>query len=59
MCGYVQDTKYLVSKWGFHYIKDDFDWTYGTGSTTTDNTGPTKDNTLKSPEGILGIFFIF
>ena len=53
LCGYEQDTKYSTSKWGYHYTKDDFDWTRNKGNTTSDNTGPSVDHTLNSAEGNL------
>jgi len=36
----------------FNSQTDDFDWRDGTGGTTTAGTGPTKDHTLGSAQGI-------
>ncbi|XP_072038887.1 MAM and LDL-receptor class A domain-containing protein 2-like [Amphiura filiformis] len=51
LCGYEQDTNYGISKYGYHYVKDDFDWTLNSGNTSSANTGPTGDHTLNSAKG--------
>ena len=47
----MSDTSDLMCGWTQEKVKDNFDWTVASGSTSSVQTGPSADHTLKTSLG--------